>query len=285
MILAYGALVLCALCYGLASVFQSVGAKRVEAGDSLDVKGLAKVATQIPYLIGVGLDALGWILSLVALAKLPLFVVSAVVAASIGFVVLFSSLYEKTVPTHKQIGLLVVLALGLVGLAISGAPDSAKQAGVSFTIAMAVVAGLVILGGVLVPRVLRGQAAAATLGALAGIAFGGTALCARSLISGISWHTATNPQAWLLIIFGISGLAIYTAALQRGSVTVATAWLFTAETFPPAIVGVLVFGDRARPGMTLVAIVSFVVTVAAAVGLTLVSPEAEEGIAAEAAHH
>ena len=281
MVLAYSALLLCALCYGLASVFQSVGARRVEAGESLDVKGLAKVAGQVPYLIGVGLDALGWILSLVALSRLPLFVVSAVVAASIGFVVLFSSLYERTRPTRRQLVLLLAVGVGLIGLAVSGAPEKAKQAGASFTIAMAIAAGVVILGAVLIPRLVKGRAAVAALGALAGIAFGGTQLCARSLISGISWHTIAEPQAWLLVVFGISGLGIYTAALQRGSVTVATAWLFTAETFPPAIVGLLVFGDRARAGLGAVALVSFVVTVVAAVGLTLVSPEAEHGLEVE----
>jgi len=276
MVLAYLAALGCALCYGLGSVLQSVGAKRVEAGDRLDPRLLARVATQAPYLAGLGLDAVGWALSLVALLRLPLFAVTAVIAASMGFVVLFSAVIEKIRPSARQVWILVALGLGLLGLAVTAAPDKAQA--VSGGFALAVWAGVVVVGiaGVVVPRWLTSSPASATLGALAGLAFGGTALCARAVEADSSLSAAvTDPLSWALVAYGILGLSFYAAALQRGSVTVATACLYTAETLAPSLVGLLVLGDHARPGLAPLAAVSFGVTLVAAVALTLVSAAQE----------
>jgi len=272
MVVAYVAALGCALCYGLGSVLQSIGAKRVEAGDRLDPRLLARVATQGPYLAGLGLDAVGGLLSLVALFSLPLFVVQAVVAASMGFVVLFSALVEHVRPTARQLGFLAVLGVGLLGLAATGAPETARRVSGTFTVAMWIAVAVIGVAGVLVPRLLHTGTSASALGALAGLAFGGTALCARSLAADVSLEVLRNPLAWALVAFAGTGLTLYAAALQRGTVTVTTAWLYTAETVAPAVIGLMVLGDHARAGLGAVAIVAFTLTVVAAVGLTLVSP-------------
>ncbi len=93
---------------------------------------------------------------------------------------------------------------------------------------------------------------------------------------------AADPLSWALVAYGILGLSFYAAALQRGSVTVATAWLYTAETLAPSVVGLMVLGDHARAGLAPLAVVSFGVTLAAAVALTLVSPPADVTAAATA---
>ena len=59
----------------------------------------------------------------------------------------------------------------------------------------------------------------------------------------------------------------YSIALQRGSVTQATAPLVVGETVAPALVGLLLLGDHARPGWGWVAAVGFVLSVAGAVSL------------------
>jgi drug/metabolite transporter (DMT)-like permease len=275
MILAYVAALGCALCYGLGSVLQSIAAKRVEAGDRLDPRLLARVATQGPYLAGLGLDAAGWLLSLVALFRLPLFVVQAVVAASMGFVVLFSAQLEHHRPTARQLGFLAALGVGLLALAATGAPEEAQPAPAGFALAMWVAVAVVTLAGTLAPRFLPAATASAVLGALAGLAFGGSALCARSLATDFGAGTLRDPLAWAMVAFGAVGLGFYAAALQRGTVTVATAWLYTTETVAPAVVGLAVLGDHARAGLAGPAAVGFVITVVAAVGLTLVSPPLE----------
>ena len=275
MVIAYVAALFSAVCYGLGSVLQSIGAKRVEAGAGIDLGGLSKIAAQGPFLAGLGLDALGWLTSLVALFRLPLFVVQAVVAGSVGFVVIVSAVFEHIRPTRRQVSFIVVLCVGLVGLAAAGAPEAATTAPGWFAGAMWAGVAVIAVAGFFVPRLLSTDVAASVLGALAGLAFGGTALCARSFSSGFTIHDALHPLAWALVAYGVIGMVLFATALQRGAVTVTTAWLFTAETLAPALIGMWVLGDHARPGLALLAVASFVVTVGAAVGLTLVSPPME----------
>ena len=276
MVIGYAAALVSALCYGLGSVLQSIAAKRVDAGEGgINLRGLRKIATQIPYLAGLALDGLGWLASLVALFRLPLFVVQAVVAGSVGFVVLFSAVLEKAQITMRQLAFVGVLAVGLLGLAASGAPESAASAPGWFGVSMWASLAVVAVTGLLVARGSSAGASASILGALAGLSFGGTALCARSLSAGIGLDLVTDPTAWAMALFGVLGMVLFATALQRGSVTVTTAWLFTDETVVPALVGLLALGDHARPGLGIAAAVSFGITVVAAVGLTLVSPPME----------
>jgi len=275
MVFAYAAALLCAVCYGLASVLQSIGARRVEASEAIDARSLARIATQLPYLIGLGLDGTAWLLSLLALAQLPLFVVQAMVAGAIGFTVLFAALFQHLRPTARQIAFIVVLALGLLGLALSGAPEEARRTSPAYAWGMWVGVIAIALFGALVAKKMRGDRAAAALGCLSGLAFGGTALCARALVADVSISDLRDPLLWGMLAYGALGLIFFASALQRGSVTVATAWLFTAETVVPSIIGLTILGDSARPGFALIAAISFVVTIVAAVGLTLVSPPME----------
>ena len=275
-LIAYAAALVSAVCYGLGSVLQSIAAKNVDEGEGgISLTDLGQIAKQLPYVAGIALDALGWLFSLVALFRLPLFVVQAVVAASVGFVVLFSALFEKTVPTRRQVLFLVGLAVGLLGLAASGAPESARVAPSWFGPSMWVALSVFAVAGFLLATRTSGSSSASALGAIAGLSFGGTALCARSLSSGVGLHLLLDPAAWAMALFGALGMVLFATALQRGSVTVTTAWLFTAETIAPAIVGMVALGDHSRPGMGAIALVAFVVTVGAAIGLTLVSPATE----------
>ncbi|MPY93911.1 MAG: hypothetical protein GEV08_12850, partial [Acidimicrobiia bacterium] len=104
----------CAAAYGVASVLQDVSARKGQGGDHLDARGLVKVATDVPYLGGLGLDGVGWALSLVALQTLPLFAVQAISASSIAVTVLLAAIVLGSRPTKRQLLAMGVLALGLV---------------------------------------------------------------------------------------------------------------------------------------------------------------------------
>lgn len=275
MVFAYSAAILCAVTYGLASVLQSIGARSVESGETISTRSLAQIAKQLPYLCGVGLDGVAWVLSLLALSQLPLFVVQAMVAGAIGFTVLFAALFQRIMPTARQVAFVLVLAGGLLGLALSGAPEEARRTPPAYTWGMWMGVFVIVVIGVLVARTMKGDRAAAALGCLAGLAYGGTALCARAIVADVTVSDLRDPLLWAMLVFGASGLIFFTAALQRGSVTVATAWLFTAETVVPSMIGLAILGDSAREGYAAVAAVSFVVTIVAVVGLTLVSPQME----------
>src|SRR4051812_33455273 len=70
--------------YGLGTILQATGARRATTSAHLDVLLFARLARQLPYVAGLALDAIGFLASIVALRTLPLFVVQAAIAGSIG---------------------------------------------------------------------------------------------------------------------------------------------------------------------------------------------------------
>jgi hypothetical protein len=77
----------------------------------------------------------------------------------------------------------------------------------------------------------------------------------------------TNPATYALLLGGGSAFLLLTSALQRGSVTTATAGMVIGETVGPALVGVVWLGDRTREGLEWLAVAGFVVAVAGALAL------------------
>lgn len=75
-------------------------------------------------------------------------------------------------------------------------------------------------------------------------------------------------------------MLFYATALQRGSVTTSTAMMVLGETVFPSLVGVLVLGDRTRPGFVVVALAGFVLAVAAALALARFGEPATDPVAA-----
>ena len=67
-----------------------------------------------------------------------------------------------------------------------------------------------------------------------------------------------------IALFGVLGFWLYSLALQRASVTAATAPLVLLETLVPAVVGLTVFGDGVRSGWWPVALVGFALSIGGA---------------------
>jgi hypothetical protein len=76
-----------------------------------------------------------------------------------------------------------------------------------------------------------------------------------------------SPATYALLLAGLVALLAYSTALQRGTVTQATAPLVVGETLAPALVGVLLLGDQPRPGWGWVAAVGFGLAVLGALSL------------------
>jgi drug/metabolite transporter (DMT)-like permease len=81
------------------------------------------------------------------------------------------------------------------------------------------------------------------------------------------WHLVIDPVALALAAYGLLGVFLFAAALQRRAVTAVSAVVFTVETVVPSLVGLLFLGDRTRPHLAAVAAVGITVTVAAAIAL------------------
>jgi hypothetical protein len=183
----------------------------------------------------------------------------------------------------------VVLGLALIGA--SAAED--RTVDVSDAEGWGVLVATVLLAVAALPLArLPGGRGAAVLGSIAGLAYGATAVASRMLpgdlspdhIAGEVGTLLTTPATYALVLAGVLAMLTYSIALQRGTVTQATAPLVVGETVMPALVGLLLLGDHARPGWGWVAVVGFVLSVAGAVSMAghgeiKTPPVVEEGAA------
>lgn len=255
-----------AIAYGAASVLQGIAARRAATATALDPRLLLRLAGTLPFIAGIGVDMVGFVASLLALRKLPLFLVQSAVASSVGVTALLAALLGARL-CRQEITSLGVLGLGLVLLATSARPASATPLPLfgRWLLLLAVVP-LAALGVVVGRR--TGPSAVAALAAVAGLGFSIVAISARTLtLSTPWWAVLTDPTPWALVSSGLLAMLLYTMALQRGSVTTATAVSFAVDTLVPAAIGIALLGDRSRPGFEAVAIAGFLLTIGAAVAL------------------
>jgi drug/metabolite transporter (DMT)-like permease len=266
-VLAVLAAVAAAVCYGVGSVLQSISARRSAAAEGLDPRLLVRLLGDLPYLAGLSLDLLGFLASVVALHRLPLFFVQAAITSSVGVTVLLSVVVLGTKMHRVEIVALVVMGVGLLLLAVAARPERAHL--------LPRPAQWAVLGGVAVVAILGvaasripGPSGAVCLAIVAGLGFTGVGIAARALL--VPHHLVRlvgEPLAWAIAGYGVLATLLFATALQRGSLTTTVAITFVVETVVPAVVGLTLLGDQARPGLGPVAAVGFVLTVTGAVTL------------------
>jgi CTP synthase len=263
-----------ALCYGVASVMQAIAVRgastrsRAQASaGGVDPGLLPRMLSQWRFIVSVVIDLLGFIAQLVALRRLPLFAVQAMVAANLAVVaVLATVLIGATLSLREWLAVIgVVAGVGLLGS--SAGAEGASHAGVAFKIALIGATAVVGLCGLVAARMLRDPARTLALGTVAGFGFGAVGIAARVLNGFAPLTLLRDPAAYAVVAAGIVSFVFYATALEGGSVTVATSAVVLAETLPPAVVGVLFLGDTTRHGLTPVAVIGFALAVASAVML------------------
>jgi len=268
------AAVLAALCYGVASVMQAVAVREASnrsqaqaSAGGLDAGLVPRMLRQWRFVVSVLIDLLGFIAQLIALQRLPLFAVQAMVAANLAVIaVLASVVMGATLSRREWLAVIgVVAGVGLLGS--SAGAEGASTAGSAFKIALIVATAALGLAGLIAARVLRDPARTLALGTVAGFGFGAVGIAARVLNGFAPLTLLRDPAAYAVAAAGIVSFVFYATALEGGSVTVATSAVVLAETLPPALVGVLFLGDTTRPGLTPVAVAGFLLAVASAVTL------------------
>ncbi|MDI1466178.1 hypothetical protein QEZ54_34900 [Catellatospora sp. KI3] len=255
-----------AVCFGLASVMQAVGMRRMSAASGPDVQLLLRALRNWLFIAGTLVDLLGFGFELLALRRLPLFLVQAAVASSLAVTAIAASVVMR-----ERLGRWEWLAVGsvcagLAALGVSAGHEGAHAVPRGFYLALGgCLAGLGLLGAAAgrLPARLRTVA----MGACAGLCFGVLALAARTLPELSPARLLREPAAYLVAASGLVAFLLWTSALSGGSVTTATAGMVVGETLLPALTGVLVLGDGARPGFVPVALTGFVLAVGGALAL------------------
>jgi drug/metabolite transporter (DMT)-like permease len=269
--------VFAALCYGVASVMQAIAARAASrrpapgeehgaAYGGVDPGLLVRMLHQWRFVASLGLDMLGFLAQLVALHRLPLFAVQAMIAANLAVTAVCATWLVGAVLSWREWMAVggVVTGVGLLGS--SAGPEGATQAGVVFKLALIVAVAALGLAGMAAGR-LPNPFRTPLLGLVAGTGYGIIGVAARVLNGFAPPTLIRDPATYALIAAGIVSFLFYASALEGGSVTVATAAVVLAETLPPAAVGVVFLGDRTRPGLGGVAIAGFALAVCCAVAL------------------
>ncbi|MDG4822580.1 hypothetical protein O7635_12030 [Asanoa sp. WMMD1127] len=269
-----------AICYGSASVFQAMAARRAPSSDTVDARSLVRVFAQWPYLLGLALDGAGFVAQFIALRSLPIFVVQAALAASLAVTAVIAIPILKLRLGPVQWFAVAGVCVGLALLGISAGHENADRPGWTFRIGLAIAVPVLALLGLAALK-LKDPVRAATLGLVGGLFFGVVALAARSIsdVDFVDWFS--GPEIYTLVVAGGLAFVFYTIGLQRASVTTVTAGLVIGETVLPSVVGVVALGDSTRRGFIPVAVVGFALAVAASLMLARYGSLEESEPAAE----
>jgi drug/metabolite transporter (DMT)-like permease len=256
--------------YGTGTVLQAVGARQGDSTDELDTRLIRRLLRSTPFIVGMALDGAGFGLSFWALHTLPLFTVQAVIASSLAVTALLGGVVLQLAPSRFEWGALLVVTAGLTLLAVSAKDEPPKVLDNTGRWLLVIAVGVIgfLAYGAAQRRKTTTPGDTWALGALAGLMFGGAGIGARILRTPHDWwRILFDPAAYAIVVSGLMGLLLYAMAMQRGSVTVATAMVVVAETLVPAAVGITLLGDRPAHGRTLLAALGFGMTVLGAVAL------------------
>lgn len=259
----------------MASVLQSLAARRTATAGGLDPRLVLRLLRSWPYLAGLVLDGVGFVLSIAALRTLPLFLVQGVIASSLAVTaVLGAVVLHLRLRGGEKVGVGVAVA-GLILLAASAAED--RTVGVGVGARWGVLVAAVLLAALAVPLArLGGRVSAWALGAAAGLEFGCVAVAARILPQSLAVPVLmSDPATYGLLMAAPVGLLALSTALQRGTVTQVMAPLVVAETVAPAMVGLVLLGDSPRSGWAWAAVLGFVLALVGALSLASHGGEAK----------
>lgn len=240
-----------AVAYGVSTVMQAVAMRRAH--------GLAGVAQ--PLVVGaLVLDGAAWLLSLVALDRLPLFVVQAILASSVVVVVLLARVVLSAPTRPRDVGAVVVVVLALVVLAGGSGEQPATAPPSGFDGAM--IAASVLLAVATAVAYTKGTPP--VLAVLSGLGFSGAAIAARGAHGADDLlGTVLQPLAIAILLCGACGVLASLRALERGSAGSIAAVLSVTEVVVPGAVGLVVLGDVVRDGWAVPVALGLVAALAA----------------------
>ncbi len=260
--LALAAAVGCAICNGSAVILEKVGVN--------EEKNTYKLVENFPYMMGILLDIVGWLLTLVAVKTLPLFLVQSIIAANIVITALLDqALLRRRLPKYGY-RLIFLILVGLIVLAMTAAPTTTVIP-ISGLIQWTSVFGLLALGAIGLALSRRpAKSTAVALAAIAGVSFGAVSIIGRLLITNIPIaQLFYNPLMWVLVAYSGLGMLMLTLGLRHATATTVNAVSVTFQTVAPTVIGLSLLGDTVRTGFWLMTIVALIVTLAAS--LTLAS--------------
>jgi drug/metabolite transporter (DMT)-like permease len=265
-VLGLGCALIAAVLYGVASILQATGSRKVATTDGLDPRTALGLLRQPAFLGALGMTLFGFLFHLAAVRLVPLFLAQAGIAVSLVVTALLAvRLFgDRLSPIEwTAVGAVVV---GLVLLSASAGDVGTDRDYPWVLRSLFLLILFMVAAGFVVSR-SRGIVATAVLGLLGGLGYATVGISSRLLPDFQVVDLLTSPASYTLALGGGLAFFLYSLALQRGSAIAATTPLIAVQTVTPAVVGVFVLGDEVRPGWWPGAVLGFLITAAAAVVL------------------
>ena len=269
--LALAITVVSACCLNLGYLLEHSVASKVPAlSVRRPVASLKSLLGNRRWLAGLGVESVGWLLYVAALALAPLSLVQATAAGGIGILAIMVSRFTHVPLTSRErIGVVVsVVGLALLGLSLLGAHGEGSAASylwVGLWLGASVVAAAVCMWPL--ARVIGGGPA---WGIAAGILFAAGDVSTKMAVAGGLQNILFLA---CLIVFYVAGTGVLQAGFQRGS-ALTTAGLATLMTNAlPIAAGMTVFREPLPTGW--VGVVRVVAFAAVVVGAVLLASQAK----------
>jgi drug/metabolite transporter (DMT)-like permease len=254
-----------AVLYGVAAVLQASGARhvaRTSGTSGLDPRLLARLMRRPAAVVAVLMLLVGFVLHLVAVRLLPLFLAQAGIAVSLVVTALLAVAVFGERLSRLEWGAVGGVCAGLMLLSASAGPIGADGGA---TMPRALLGGVAVIAALAWPASRRqGPGTTAALGVLSGSGYAVVGIAARLLPGTSPAQLAGSLATYVLMISGVLAFFLYTLALARGAVALATTPLIVTQTVAPAAVGVLLLGDAVRAGWAAGAVGGFALTVVSA---------------------
>ena len=219
-------------------------------------------------------------LALLFKSRLPLFEVQGIVNSNLAVTAVFAGLLLNIHLANRDKLAVAAVVIGLVLLGLAAGPEGSGTFSGAGRWALLGVSVFLAVTALVLGNVYK-SAHPALLGTVAGFLFGVFGLAVRILPSLEPAKLVTDPAAYAAIIASCTGFLFFTTALQRGSVNATAAALVVGETAVPALIGVTLLGDSARPGYGVVGVFGFLLAVGGALALArfaeIPEPEPPDG--------
>jgi len=252
--------------FGSAAIVQSVASRRVTSTEQLGVGLVLALIREPVFLTAISMNLVGFGFHLVALRTVPLFLAQSGIAASLAVTAVLAVRVFHDPLSSTDWAAVVAVCAGLTLLASSAGSVGDETASAGFLTGLFAAIVVMALAGYQISR-SEGPGSEALLGLLAGFGFAGVSIAARVLPDLHFTALLTSAATYALLLSGGLAFLLYSLALQRGSVTGATAPMIVSQTVTPSAVGVLLLNDGIREGWLPIAAVGFVVTCFGALAL------------------
>ena len=250
------AAILAALLYNLAIVVQKTQAVTADAGG---VRIIGALWRRPLWLLGILLQLVGFGLHAVALARASVTVVQPIIAAGIGFAVLFAGLLLGERPHAREIAGMALSTLGVCLLIAHSDPLAAMEQVEVQDLALAVGTAAALILALLVVREVGGVRSdslrAALVGTAAGIGDGMSDSMNRLAGAWIAPQAGWIPPAAmglaaiaLLLAFGFQGFVSAQNGLRLHRANTVIPFILTAQMLVPIAMGAAIYGQSLPSG-------------------------------------